>query len=102
MSGITFMSNLTWFIIYLLTILIMFLYFSLQAKKEKISVVINSKVRKHSEDIYSLTDVTYYFKDGNFSKKQKELITSHLDFINSKTESLLKEIEDYSKEPEKI
>lgn len=95
------MSNLTWLIIYLLTILILFLYSSLKAKKEKISVI-NSKVRKHSEDIYSLTDVTYYFKDGNFSKKQKELITSHLDFINSKTESLLKEIEDYSKEPEKI
>jgi len=101
MSEIRFMEGFYGITICGLIILTMFLYSSLQAKKEKIRAI-NSKVRRHSEVIYGLTDATVVFRYDNFSKKQKELITSQFDGINKMTEHLLKEIEDYSKEPEKI
>jgi transcription termination factor NusB len=99
MSEFTFMEKLDWIIISGLVILALYLYSISYTRKERIKVII-SKVREYSDEIYGLTDATVVFRYGNFSKKQKELITSCFDIINEKTERLLKEIEEYSKEPD--
>ncbi|MBU4349864.1 hypothetical protein KJ830_07750 [bacterium] len=99
MSEFTFMQNIGRIIISGLVMVALYLYSISYTRKERIKVII-SKVREYSDKIYGLTDASVVFRYDNFSKKQKELITSRFDEINEETERLLKGIEKYSKKPE--
>ena len=99
MSEFTFMQNIGRIIISGLVMVALYLYSISYTRKERIKVII-SKVREYSDEIYGLTDASVVFRYDNFSKKQKELITSRFDEINEKAERLLKGIEEYSKKPE--